>query len=295
MKNLIKLDGKAVAKLIDVVSKGIGTLYKPKALRNEADAEAYKIETLAKAESRKALIENDAQLEIVERTKARLVHQELNRQENIENIVEKAIPHLADEPSEEDVDADWRTRFFQKAQDVSHEDLQDMWARILASEISKPGQVSFRTLEIISNISRPEAELFAKACSLATACTKIWKLGGSAFDDYGINYSDLLRLREAGLIHDGDALVTNHSTVTLAGGVCCIVNLGERMYLFKNKTDSPITQASLQQVAFTNAGTELCKLISAEPQEKYYSDALLHFKKSYVVEDLVVGKSQKTV
>ena len=38
--NLIKLEGKPFEKLIEVISKGIGTLYKPRAIRKEADSKA---------------------------------------------------------------------------------------------------------------------------------------------------------------------------------------------------------------------------------------------------------------
>jgi len=36
--NLIKIDGKPLEKLIDVVSKGIGTIYRPRSIRKDAEA-----------------------------------------------------------------------------------------------------------------------------------------------------------------------------------------------------------------------------------------------------------------
>lgn len=290
MKNLVKFDGKAVEKLIDVVSKGIGTLYKPRSIRNEADAEAYRLETLANAEAKKALIKNDAQLEIAERAKLRLAHQEVNRQENIEAIVEKALPHLSEETSEEEVDPDWRTRFFQKAQDVSNEDLQDMWARILASEVSIPGHVSLRTLEVISNVSKSEADLFGRACCLATTCTKIWKIGrDSAFDEYGLSYGDLMQLREAGLVHDSDMLSSNHSVVNSGNSPFFIVNVGKQLYMFKNKNKSNTAKTTLvlNQIAFTKAGSEMCRLISAEPHKVYFNKLLEHYRLSNEITEMV--------
>lgn len=49
--------GKPVEKLLELIGSAIGTVYKPKAIRNEADAKAYEIrvienaKALAKAES----------------------------------------------------------------------------------------------------------------------------------------------------------------------------------------------------------------------------------------------------
>ena len=45
--SLIKLNlDKALEKLITSVSDGIGTLYRPRAIRKEADAKAYEIKAL---------------------------------------------------------------------------------------------------------------------------------------------------------------------------------------------------------------------------------------------------------
>ncbi|MDD2670564.1 hypothetical protein, partial [Zoogloea sp.] len=40
-----------LTKLVDVVSKGIGSTFRPGAMRREADAEAYKIRALAAAQA----------------------------------------------------------------------------------------------------------------------------------------------------------------------------------------------------------------------------------------------------
>jgi hypothetical protein len=49
--NLINIDGKPIQKLIEVMSNAIGTLYKPNAIRKEADAEAYRIKTIGRAQA----------------------------------------------------------------------------------------------------------------------------------------------------------------------------------------------------------------------------------------------------
>ncbi len=177
--------GQPIEKLIDVVSKGIGIAYKPRAIRKEADAEAYKVEVLAQAEARKIQIEGDAKIDLVLRARDRLANQEINRQTNLEEIAEKSIKYLGTSVSEKSVDEDWRTRFFNKAQDITGDEMQEIWAKILASEVSEPGLISLRTLEIVSNISKSEAEKFEVACSLATQKSWIWKIGhDSALDNF---------------------------------------------------------------------------------------------------------------
>ncbi len=56
MDSLIKIDGKPFEKLIEVVSNGIGTLYRPRAIRKEADAKAYEIKVVEKAKA-EAIVE----------------------------------------------------------------------------------------------------------------------------------------------------------------------------------------------------------------------------------------------
>lgn len=50
--NLIKLEGKPFEKLIEVISNGIGTLYKPRSIRKEADAKAYEIGIIESAKQK---------------------------------------------------------------------------------------------------------------------------------------------------------------------------------------------------------------------------------------------------
>ena len=271
--NLIKIEGKAIEKLIEVVSKGIGTLYKPRAIRKEADAKAYKNEVLAKAEAKKTLIEGDAKIELIERARERLVNQEINRQTNLEEIAEKSIKYLETNVSDTPVDEDWRTRFFNKAQDISSDEIQEIWAKILAGEVTNPGLISFRTLEIISNLSKVEAEKFQKACSLASSKSLIWKIGrNNSLDNYGLNYSDLMLLREAGLVHDNDNLIQTFQVIPQIGSA--IVNIGDDIYQIANTKNTSLKEYKFKQIAFTNAGQELCKIENSKLNIDYLQELI---------------------
>ncbi len=268
MDSIIKIDTQAVTKLVEVVSSGIGTLYKPRAIRNEADAEAYKMEVLAKAEAKKTLIEGDAKIELIERAKQRLGNIEINRQINIEEIAEKSIKYLDENVSEKPVEDDWKTRYFNKAQDVSDEDMQEIWAKILAVEVSKPGTISLRTLEIISNLSKIEAEKFQIACTLATDKSFIWKLNSqNSLNDFNLNYGDLMILRDAGLTHYNDNLILTHKYIPQISGT--IVLIGNKHYHIKYPNNFEGRDFIINQIAFTKAGEELCILIDIELNVNY--------------------------
>ena len=57
-------------------------------------------------------------------------------------------------------DFDWYTRYYEDCGNVSDEDLQAVWAKILAGEIRCPGSYSLRTLEYLRNLTKEEAMLF---------------------------------------------------------------------------------------------------------------------------------------
>lgn len=265
---LIKLEGKPIEKFIEEVSKGIGTLYKPRSIRKEAEAKAKEIEVIAKAEAKKAIIEYETETELIQRTKERLYHQEINRQRNIEDIAEKTIPLLPDEVSEQPLDEDWRTRFFNKVQDISEEETQEVWAKILAGELTTPGKISMRTLEVVSNINKEEAELFEKACALTTANSYILKLKEN-LDSFGIQFKDLLTLRDANLMHSSDNLVIISRKITLPNQSLFVQQIGTNFYQLNADEKFKEDEIKFPQLSLTKAGEELCSILNIDLNQKY--------------------------
>jgi len=153
--NLDKLS-EPLTKLVEVVSKGIGTLYAPRGTvrQAKADGEAKIIHAQADAKA----------LEIQERANERIRYRESLRQENIEKISNQAELELPGEVSSEMVDTDWTLQYFDHAQDVCDEDMQKLWARILAGEVAKPGSYSKRTLQFLKTLDKKEAEGFTHLC-----------------------------------------------------------------------------------------------------------------------------------
>ncbi len=272
--NIVKIEGKPIEKLIETVSSAIGTLYKPRAMRKEADAEAYKIEKLEEAKAKGLLLKADAEFEILSRAQERFINQELSRQLNIESIAEKAAKYLKDSVSEQPVDADWRTKFFNKSQDISNEEMQEVWAKILAEEVSTPGLTSLRTLDIVSNLSKQEAELFQKLCGMTFGYAHIFKFKNrNHFNEYNLPFGNLLTLKAAGLLHESDHLnVTfsfmpqHRSTVLLFSNV---------QILISHPAQDKFT---FDQLSLTKSATELCKILPPKPNMAYLQ-AIMEEKK----------------
>lgn len=150
-----KADTKPVAKLVQTIWTD---LYKPYGIRREAKAksDARLIEIKGDIEAQGLL----ATLEGRSTTRGRLT--ELRRQRNLESIVQGSIQYLPESVSDEQVDPDWTAQFFNNCQDVSNEEMQSLWSKILAGEVSKPGAYSLRTLDVVRKLRKRDAELFTE-------------------------------------------------------------------------------------------------------------------------------------
>lgn len=163
--NLEKLS-EPLTKLVEVTSAGIGTLYRPFGTVRQAKADAK-----AKIISAEA---GTKILDLEQRARFRWEHRESLRQANIEKVVLQAANAMPAIVSKKPVDKDWILQFFDHAQDVCDDELQTLWARILAGEVAEPGAYSKRTLQFLKTIDKFDAEKFTGFCSFAFQLSDGW-------------------------------------------------------------------------------------------------------------------------
>lgn len=282
---------KPAQKLIEVVSAGIGSVFRPRSMRKEADAQAYGIRVIADAEAdanvaktsgqtraelERIRILSEANPEILERAKIRLLSREIEGQINIEAIAEQALANLPENVSDQPVSDDWKRKFFLEAENICDTDLQFLWGKVLAGEVTSTGSYSLRTLEVLKHLSKHEAELFRIACNLAFREGWILKPGHDAnviLNPYGLDYSGLLSLRDAGLIYESDTLIKQFNDLN-----------STQSYMFNNNNVliqlsgafPPILQ--LPALPFTRAGMELQNLIEPNPCMPYLQAVAKHLR-----------------
>ena len=278
--------GAPITKLIEVLSAGMGRLYEPKAIRKKADAEAYAAGALAIAKRDSALIEaeTDAQAQVrkleilangdtdlIERARVRVLTREVEGQLNVESIAEHALKELPSNVSKQPVSDDWRRKFFLEAENICDEDLQLLWGKVLAGETSSPGSYSIRTLNVLKNLSKEEAEIFRVFCSLAFSSGIVVRLPGRALDEFGLNYGALLTLRNAGLLHENDNLhrafedIPEQVTVHLDSYNGIPIELSSLV----------LRSVQIPCLPLTQAGKELKNLIAPQPNENYLKAAAI--------------------
>ena len=163
---------KPATKLIQTVGKFIGVVYEPQHIRRRAKAEADAARILAVAQVDTDRILAEGRLELQEdlqqkalRASERISNRELRRQANIEAVVCRALHQLPDSVGKEAVEEDWIAEFFNVCQDVSNGEMQTIWARLLAGEVTEPGTYSRRTLYFVRLLSPFDAAIFQNICN----------------------------------------------------------------------------------------------------------------------------------
>lgn len=287
MDSLVKIESKAIEKLIDVVSEAIGTLYEPRQIVRKAKAEAKAQSIVAMEQAKtKAIIEGDAKkAQYLDAINERLIKKEKRRQKNIEEVVSTAGEILEAEKdiSNEPVNPDWVTRFFDIVQDVSDNEMQLLWGQILAGEIKKPQSYSLRTLETLRNMTKEEAELFQKIAQFVLVQGEAFLFtSDDAMEKFGVSYSNIAKLIEVGLIQPGEFVKRNYSSNNTKDVKYGIV-YGNIVIIIDQKANSP--KVSVPIKLLTTPGKELVKLINIHPNVDYIKELARTIKK----DDVMVG------
>lgn len=76
---------------------------------------------------------------------------------------------------------DWLMRFFDAVGNISNEDLQQLWGKVLASEIARPRACSLRTLDMIRNMSPEEAKFFSALCQYVMQSGNTYYIDSAGF------------------------------------------------------------------------------------------------------------------
>jgi len=264
MINLGELSKPATV-LIEKISDAVGGVFKP-----------YQIKRIAKADAEASLIDAESQIQVTDlhrRAMHRFVEEETQKQDNIETITSDSLPLLEDNSSPENVDDDWITNFFDKCRIVSAGEMQQLWSKVLAGEANKPGAFSRRTVNLISDLEKSDADLFTNLCrfgwTIGNVTPLIFPLIFDPQNDichkYGINFGSLSHLETLGLIQ--------FSTRTGFQWTGCpkriaISYYGTAVQLTLPKDDD--SGLGIGHVMLTNAGEQLAPICGSQPIPEYF-------------------------
>lgn len=268
----VKVEIPALEKLIDVVDKWLGNMFYKSLEYKKAitDATTQQYKAVVEAETSALLKGNIEGADELATIKTRIVNTEMRRQRNLKNIFSYAASQILDEKvSDKPINEDWMARFLNNSQDVSEQDLQKLWAQILAGEIKSPGSYSLRTLEILRNINKEEAMLFARVANFVFTNGSTFDIlhdNNGALTKFGIQYDDFSYLMEIGVLQTDHDMTLNISALPLS-------NIGYLFFSDKYKIiikfDSIGGKKSLRTYSLSNSGREIYSLLTTSPNMEY--------------------------
>ena len=282
---IVKVLVSPTMKLLDMVGGAIGTVYEPRHKRKMADATAYEINAIGEAMRNTGdmpivynqdgvAINSEDFNRLMQRAGTRLVLQETIKQHNIESVVDNAYEILEKEEvcSEEPVEQGWINRFFDSVADVSDEDLQKLWGRVLAGEIKQPKSYSLRALETLKNLSKHEAELFQNIAPYIISTNDLSFLSANKQikNKFNLLDGDYMQLAFCGLLQMIPFTEIN---------IFLLPNESRRTFLTDTRllsiTNNTLSEQNLkikEIYLLTSAGKELFNLLVCKPNNEYFEE-----------------------
>lgn len=226
---------------------------------------------------------NETDKKLIQRTQMRFLTQELRKQKNLEQIFEKTEKALENEQAEsqknfsQPLNEDWLSYYIEGASKISDEQVQDLWAKILAGEIITPKTFSKRTLDVLLRLSSEEAKLFEKICGYVV------EIGNNVViineeklnsPDY-FTYLEIMRLGECGLINTSNTSSLNAN----------VNPTGKFAIIYGN--DTIIGESTRQEsihlpiYPLTVTGIELSKIVSPTRKYDYLRSLTQYLKDKY--------------
>lgn len=199
--------------------------------------------------------------ELAERAIIAAIGENIQAQRNRERIAEFASDELGLDPGSADatgeIDDDWLNVFSERASQVSKEQMQLLWGRVLAGEIRQPGSFRLRTLQALSVVDAEEAKLVHEHMNLVIDGTALYVGPENDFVSFGV----LLELESIGVLQGVGGSMNLTFSVTSEQPTLCKLAGNHGIRIHSNKADT----VALQDVcALTPFGKELYKLAKWE-------------------------------
>jgi hypothetical protein len=243
--------------LVEKISQAIGGFAKP-----------WQIRRVARADADADMIQAVSQIQISElerRAVNRFIMEEAKKQQNIETITANALPEVSNEARPENVEDDWITNFFDKCRLISDKDMQALWSKVLAGEANSPGKFAKRTVDLLANLDKSDAELFTKLCcfcfTIGGLAPLIYDPDDSIYISHGINFDRLSHMDSIGLIKFDPLAGYVHRGVRQKGYASYY---GRHVWLELPPTKGDDLRLDIGHVILTRAGEQLAGICGGQ-------------------------------
>ncbi|PSW15170.1 TIGR03899 family protein [Photobacterium sanctipauli] len=231
-----------------------------------------------------------------QRFKARQEIAEKQQQDNLEKIFKLTHESCKGKKTSE-LDPDWLYQFISISQQIQNTSMQRLWSRLLKQELITPQSISIKTLNILKKMTHKEAQIFHRACMLATQIgndhskklitslkrspsllsllfsTKVEKLKLGYFQ---LPYADILTLMELGLLI---------RTELESGSLKPNIALSLRYQQYQYQLTPPKSGFSLTYYRFTPTGQEIADLLGDKAHEPFRESLLELLQQHFLIEE----------
>lgn len=206
---------------------------------------------------------------------------ETQKASNLQAVLNIALNVTINEQTNDNLDPDWFFAFSTMAEEIYSPPMQELWGKIFAVEVARPGSFSLRTLQLLKTLTHRDAQVFNKAVNVASrrnndAVPRILvgyhKRKGLLsllrrpvpeqinLANVGLSYPDLLSLQEMKLIYTSEIESAEYNEGQQVTWRCVNENIS-----LTSKTSG----VALVYYKFTSVGSELYKLVTKSPNEAY--------------------------
>lgn len=165
-------------------------------------------------------------------------------------------------------DFDWFVRFYEAVGNISDEVMQDLWAKLLAGEVAEPSSFSLKTIDVLRNLSKQDAELFSLICShsVMTRGQNFLPHYDTYLEKHNIYYTDIMKLNEQGLIFNDGTIGFSMSI----GQNPNVLFWNNDLVMTIESSDDKNIEIHIKTYPFTKAGQELAVLVSKSVSEENF-------------------------
>lgn len=195
------------------------------------------------------------------------------QEEEVANIIKCSIQASAcmgesnPKNDSEQVSQDFLSRWKNEARLISEEATQALWGKILSEEVKTPNSISLRTLDILRNLTRVEAEAFERACPFILFNKVVLDSGDGSTP---LSKDDMTHLRDSGLIahftpgiYKSSKWSPSKTEYNEMETEVLYVNQGNN-FVFIEARNTEGANLAFRYWELTNAGKELYRIINSQ-------------------------------
>ena len=209
---------------------------------------------------------------------------ETQKASNLQAVLNIALNVTINEQTSDNLDPDWFFAFSTMAEEIYSPPMQELWGKIFAVEVARPGSFSLRTLQLLKTLTHRDAKVFNKAVNIASRKSNDTvprilvgyhkRKGLLSFlrkpipeqinlASVGLSYPDLLSLQEMKLIYASEIESAEYSEGQQVTWRCVNENI---------TLTCKAPGVALVYYKFTSVGAELYKLVTKSTNETYLQE-----------------------